>query len=94
MADMEKRAGEGGNYFSSLKRVKKFIDRLDGRCPSEGEVTRIAPDLKTLFDKFSKIRQSCPASMSIDLSDDLWRMLAVAGIANREVKPLRKTGSM
>ena len=83
--------GEGrGNYIRSFKRVKRFLEGLGGRPPSEIEVGRIAPDLKTLFDKFCKVRGSCPPSMSIDLSEDLWGLMAQAGIASREIAPLRK----
>jgi hypothetical protein len=92
----ETRGGEtGGNYLTSLKRVKRFLEKFEGRPPSDADLERITPDLQMLFDKFVKIRRSCPpASKGIDLSDDLWRLLARAGIANREIVPLRKTGSI
>jgi hypothetical protein len=90
MANKERRGGSGGNYVGSLTRVKRFIDRMGGKRPSEAELARVVPDLKTLFDKFTKIRQACPASMGMDLSEDLWALLDQAGIARREIHPLRK----
>jgi hypothetical protein len=79
-----------GNYVASLRRIKRFMDNLHGREPREAEVDRLVPDLRTLFDKFSKIRRICPPSMSIDLSEDLWRLLGRAGVARREVAPLKR----
>lgn len=90
MANEERRDASGGNYFGSLKRVKRFIDRMGGNRPTEAQLAKIEPDLRTLFDKFTKIRQSCSASMGIDLSEDLWALLDQAGIARREIHPLRK----
>ena len=82
---------ERGNYdVRSLRRVKKFMDRLGGRRPSEFEIQRIVPDLRALFETFCEVRTSFPAANKLDLSSAVWELLAGAGIARREIAPLRK----
>lgn len=89
MKRVERRGLEKGNYVRSMNRVKKFLNKLRGRAPTTEDVSVISGDLQTIFEKFVKIRSLYPACNRLDLSDEMWGLLHLAGIASREVSMLK-----
>lgn len=89
MRRVERRGLEKGDYLRSMNRVKKFLSRFHGRAPTPEDVSVISGDLETIFEKFVKIRSLYPACNRLDLSDELWGLLHLAGIASRELSMLR-----
>lgn len=89
-------AGERGRsrrYLRALTRIQKFLGANgQGPYPAE-EIRRLAPDLRLLYEKYRKIRSMCGPQVRFDLSPAVWALLIEAGIANREIQPLRRAGS-
>lgn len=92
MKRVERWGLEKGNYLRSMYRVKKFLGKFHGRAPTPEDVSVISGDLETIFEKFVKIRSLYPACNRLDLSDEMWGLLHLAGVASREISMLKNAG--
>ena len=61
----------------SFEVVKEFLTALGERRPEREEVQAIAPALKEIFERLMRVRKVAP---TVDLSDRMWELMAVAGI--------------
>ncbi len=85
----ERRGGTNRGDVRAFQRVRKFLNRLGGRRPERGELEAITSDLRALYEKVCKLRRISPSYRSVDLSADVWGLLEIAGVAPRQLRPLR-----
>ena len=86
--------GDGGN--SPIEIVRDFIAGLDGRKPTREEAIALAPQLEDLYQKLVKIRAMSPAFSRVDLGDEVWDLMELAGkkrLRNRPAGGLRNAAS-
>jgi hypothetical protein len=76
-------AGEGGK--DSFEVVKEFLAGLGDRRPQRDEVQTIAVALADIYQRLMRVRSIAP---SVDLSDRLWELMALAGL---KAKPVRSS---
>jgi len=76
-------AGEGGK--DSFEVVKEFLAGLGDRRPQRDEVQTIATALADIYQRLMRVRSIAP---SVDLSDRMWELMALAGL---KAKPVRSS---
>jgi hypothetical protein len=76
-------AGEGGK--DSFEVVKEFLAGLGDRRPQRDEVQTIAVALADIYQRLMRVRSIAP---SVDLSDRMWELMALAGL---KAKPVRSS---
>jgi len=75
--------GEGGK--DSFEVVKEFLAGLGDRRPQRDEVQTIAVALADIYQRLMRVRSIAP---SVDLSDRMWELMAMAGL---KAKPVRSS---
>ena len=78
---------ERRNYVSAMYRLKKFIDKWNGQDLTKKHVSEIHTDLEIVLDKFLKIRSLYPSCNRVDLSDKVWQLLRISGVAPKRLLP-------
>ena len=71
----------GGGEVVAMIKVQKFLSMLKGKNPSSSEVSRIAPELQLIFEKYNRIRSLYPSCHQIDLSPQMWTVLSLVGLS-------------
>ena len=61
----------------SFEVVKEFLTALGDRPARRDEVQAIAPALREIFERLMRVRKVAP---TVDLSDRMWDLMAMAGI--------------
>lgn len=89
--------GDGGNpAASSFEVVKDFLAGLGGRKPTREEAMTIAPQLEDLYAKIVRLRALSPTFTRVNLSDEVWNLMALIGkesFKNRPPGGLRSAAS-
>lgn len=86
--------GEGG--ASSIEVVSDFVTGLQGRKPTREELSAMQPHLEDLYRKLVRIRALSPAFARVDLGEEVWELLELAGkkrLRNRPAGGLRNAAS-
>lgn len=89
MPEREREREDKRNTLRALHRVKRFLERNRHGAPAPGELRRIEPDVRILYEKFLKLRELSPSYRNIDLSDEIWDLLSHTGVVT-PVSPIRR----